>query len=326
MSIEFGLLTVSYSGLWHDGPALSIPEQIEKADALGYDAVSIETKRPTASPIDLDEGDRQAILEASEEHGIDICAVESMSDFSSRFMEERENNLAMMRMVLDLADDLGVDLVKVFPAWPGVDDSGVTATYGDMPLASHWEQQYPGTERFAKWDRVVEGVREVADWAADRGIDLALQNHNHPPVLAPGYEDAKEMLEEIDRDNVGLCLDPVPFYERQSDEYVREAVQACADDILLSHYGAWDFERRDGEVVQIPSPLSGVRINDETFLEELERIGYDGYFVSEYCLPALENHGVVGGEAIDEANRPSLEHVRGPVSETGSEQVTADDD
>jgi hypothetical protein len=38
-----------------------------------------------------------------------------MSNVTSCYMEERENNLAMMRFVLELASDLGIDMVKVLP-------------------------------------------------------------------------------------------------------------------------------------------------------------------------------------------------------------------
>lgn len=322
--MKLGLLTVSYSGLWHDGPGLTIEEQIQRAADLGYDAISIETKRPTAFPLDFDAADRRRIRETADDAGIDICAVESMSNFASEFHEERENNLAMLHDVLEFAADLGVDLVKVFPAWPGItDDRAETGIYGEIPMRAHWEQQYPGTEQYAKWERCVEGIREVADWAAERDITLALQNH--PPVLAGGDEDALQMVEEIDRDNVGLCLDAVLFYERQSDEYVREAVEACAEHIELSHYGAWNFAREDGEVVQTPSPLSGELINNEAFVRALADVGYDGYLVSEYCVPVLEDHEVQGIEAIDDANEMSLGYMR-EILETVSEQPVVTED
>ncbi|WP_436935178.1 sugar phosphate isomerase/epimerase family protein [Halovenus marina] len=325
MTMQFGLLSVSYSGLWHDGPGLSLEEQIEKADEMGYDAISIETKRPTAFPLDFDAEDRQRLKETADDAGIDICAVESMSNFASPYHEERENNLAMMHDVLEFAADLDVDLVKVFPAWPGIkDDHAETAIYGEMPMRSHWETRYPGTEDYRQWNRCVEGIREVADWAAERDITLAVQNH--PPVLAGGYEDALQLVEEIDRENVGLCLDAVLFYERQSDEYIREAVQACADHIELSHYGAWNFTRRDGEVVQTPSPLSGELINNEEFVRQLDRIGYDGYLLSEYCVPCMEDHELQGIEAIDEANEMSLSYMEAILESVQSEEpVPAED-
>lgn len=323
--MKFGLLTVSYSGLWHEGPGLSLEEQVERAAEIGYDAISIETKRPTAFPLDFDQQDRDRLRETAAEAGIDICAVESMSNFASPYQEERENNLAMMHDILTFANDLDVDLVKVFPAWPGVkDDHAETGIYGEMPMRSHWETRYPGTEEFRQWERCVDGIREVASWAADMDISLALQNH--PPVLAGGYEDALQMVEEIDRENVGLCLDAVLFYERQSDDYIKEAVQACAEHIELSHYGAWNFARRDGEIVQTPSPLSGELINNEEFVRQLDAIGYDGYLVSEYCVPCLEDHELQSVGAIDEANEMALDYMQELLGSVQSgEPVAAED-
>jgi sugar phosphate isomerase/epimerase len=314
--VKFGLLSVTYSGLFYDGPALSIEQQIHKAKQLGFDALAIETKRPVASPIDLSAADRARIKAVAADEGIALCAVESMSNFTSRLMEERENNLAMMRAVLDLANDLGVGLVKVFPAWPGIiNDEEATAMYAPYERGSHHKRLYPPDLR--KWHHVVTGVREVADWAAGMGITLVLQNH--APVITPGYEDALAMLQEIDRPNVRLCLDVPLFYDRQSDAYVQEAVRRCAQHIAYTHFGAWNFtETETGEVVQTLAPSSGVLINYEAFVRGLHQIGYDGFLVAEYCLPALERHRLAGIEVIDRATRQALEYMKGIVQRTAT--------
>src|SRR4029453_11337237 len=118
--LKFALLSVSYSGLFYAGKALSIEQQIYKAKQLGFDALAIETKRPVAFPLDLSKADRARIKAVAADQGIALCAVESMSNFAGRYMEEGENNLVMMRAVLEMASDLGVDLVKIFAAWPGL--------------------------------------------------------------------------------------------------------------------------------------------------------------------------------------------------------------
>src|SRR5215471_5020892 len=118
--MKFALLSVTYGGLFYQGQALTLEQQIHKAKQLGFDALAIETKRPIASPLDLNKTDRNRIKNIAADEGIPLCALESMSNFAGRYMEERENNLAMMRMVLELAKDLGVNLVKVFAAWPGI--------------------------------------------------------------------------------------------------------------------------------------------------------------------------------------------------------------
>src|SRR5690606_38074262 len=131
------------------------------------------------------------------------------------------------------------------------------------------------------------------------------------PVLRNGYEDALEMMREVDRANVGLCLDVPLFQGRQGDDYVREAVEACGEHILLTHYGAWNFGRSaGGEVVQEPAPSFGGRINYPRYLTELERIGYDGYVVGEYCLPCVKDHRIAGIEEIDRANEMALAYMR----------------
>lgn len=279
--MKFALLTVTYGELFYKGEAISLEQQIHKAKELGFDALAIETKRPVASPLDLNKTDRERIKAIAADEGLPLCAVESMSNFGSRHMEERENNLAMMRMVLGMARDLGVELVKIFAAWPGIiNDEEAVAMYAQFERGNYYKRLFPADIRV--WNRCVEGIREVADMAADIGITLALQNH--APVLAKGYEDTLAMMQEVDRKNVKLCIDVPLFYERQSDEYIHEAVQKCGRNLVHTHYGAWNFSRNsDGEIVQEPSPSTGERINYQAFIEELNNIGYTGYLTSEYC-------------------------------------------
>jgi sugar phosphate isomerase/epimerase len=309
--LKFAFLTVTYSGQFYDGPALTLLEQIRKARELGFDGVSIETKRPVASPLDLTSEDRRAIRAAAAAERVELCAVEGMSNFASPLMEERENNLAMMRLVIDLASDLEVGLVKVFAAWPGiVNDEDQTAFYAPYEKGNYYKSLYPADLR--RWRRAVSGLREAADYAAGRGIKLALQNH--APVLRPGYEDTLAMLREVERANVGLCLDAPLFHERQSDEYIREAVRACGDHLLLTHFGAWNFsETPAGEIVQQPAPSVGGPINYKQFLKELQQAGYDGYLVSEYCLPCVKYHRIAGLDEIDRANARALAYLKNLV-------------
>jgi sugar phosphate isomerase/epimerase len=310
--MKFALLSVSYSGLFYAGPPLSIEQQIRKAKELGFDGLAIETKRPVAFPLDLSKADRARIKSVAADEGIALCAVESMSNFTSRHMEERENNLAMMRTVLDLAADLGVDMVKVFAAWPGlVNDEEAVAMYAPYERGSYFKRLYPPDLR--RWQRAVHGIREVADWAADMGITLVLQNH--APVTTPGYEDVLAMVQELDRANVKLCLDAPLFYERQDSEYVQDAVRHCRDYIAYSHYGAWNFTEVDGEIVQGPAPSFGGPINYEAFVGALADIGYDGYLASEYCVAVVHRHRIGGVEEVDRGTRLALRYMKRVVAE-----------
>ena len=305
--MKFALLSVTYSGLFYSGKALSIEQQVRKAKQLGFEALAIETKRPVASPLDLTKTDRARIKAVAADEGIALCAVESMSNFCSRHMEERENNLAMMRLVLELASDLGIDFVKIFAAWPGIiDDEEALAMYAPYDRGNYFKPL--NATDLKVWNRAVTGIREVARHAADLGITLLLQNH--APVLNPGYEDTLAMMQEIDRKNVRLCIDVPLFSDRQRTDYVREAVEKCGEHLLYTHYGAWNFtETPDGEIIQEPAPNHGGKINYETFIEALHQHGYSGYLVSEYCLPLIKEHKICGIEEVDKATKLGLRYM-----------------
>jgi sugar phosphate isomerase/epimerase len=314
--MKFALLTVTYAGLFYSGKPLSVEQQIRKAKQLGFDGLAIETKRPVASPLDLTAADRARIKSVAASEGIELCAVESMSNFCSRLSEERENNLAMMQQVLALAHDLGVEKVKIFAAWPGmIDDEEAIAMYAPYEKGNYFKPL--NVPDLKVWNRAISGIREVSRWADDLGITLVLQNH--APVLRPGYEDTLAMMREIDRKNVKLCIDVPLFGERQKTEYVREAVRSCAENLVYSHYGAWNFtETAAGEVVQEPAPHHGGRINYDAFIEALVEQGYTGYLTSEYCLPLIQDHKIAGVGAVDEATIRAMRYMKSLVQRVSS--------
>jgi hypothetical protein len=118
------------------------------------------------------------------------------------------------------------------------------------------------------------------------------------------------MLRELDRPNVGLCLDAPLFKERQSDAYVTEAARVCGDQVLLTHYGAWNFVEGERGVEQGPCPSFGGPVNYAPFLAELQRAGYEGYLVSEYCLPCIKDHRLGGVDDIDRATAMALGYMK----------------
>lgn len=323
--MKFALLSVTYSGLFYAGKALTLEQQIHKAKAMGFEALAIETKRPIGSPLDLSKKDRERLKAVADGEGITLCALESMSNFCSRLMEERENNLAMMRMILEMAKDLNIDKVKVFAAWPGIiNDEEALASYAPYERGNYFKVVNASDLRV--WNRAITGIQEVADLAADMGITILLQNH--APVLNPGYEDTLAMLKEVDRKNLKICMDVPLFSDRQKTEYVREAVDKCAEYIEYTHYGAWNFgEDANGEIVQEPAPYHGGKINYEAFLEGLYRHGYNGYLVSEYCLPMIRNHQIMGIEEIDKATERAMRYIKqllnriAQVKKTGAQEA-----
>lgn len=312
--MKFALLSVTYSGLFYNGKPMTIEEQIHKAKSLGFEALAIETKRPIASPIDITKKERERARAVAASEGIELCALESMSNFCSRHMEDRENNLAMMKLTLEMAKDMGIKMVKIFAAWPGIiNDEEAIASYAPYDRGNYFKPINAFDLRV--WNRAIEGIREVADWAADMGITILLQNH--APVLTPGYEDTLAMLQELERKNVQLCLDVPLYFDRQKTDYVKESIEKCKDHIMYTHYGAWNFRQNaDGEIEQEPAPTHGGKINYETFIEGLQSINYKGYLVSEYCLPLIKNHKIAGVEEVDKATKMAMKYMKGLIAKS----------
>lgn len=302
--MKLALFTVSYGGVWYPGKALPLKEQILKAKKLGFEGLSIETKRPVAFPLDLDKNTRKEVKDFADAQGIELVALESMSNFAYSIAELRENNLSMMHDVLELAVDMEIDIVKIFAAWAGVEnDLGPVGEY----VYRHDSGDFAhGLERIRRWKRARAGIKEVVKWAKDLGKTVLLQNH--APLIRGGYEDSLDMVKEINMDNFKLCLDVPLFIERQSDEYIREAVDVCGDLIVMSHYGAWNFRRNaQGDVEQDDSRL---HINYPAYVRELKKINFKGYLVQEQCSPVVKNHEYQGVEEVDRLTQLAIEYMK----------------
>ena len=127
--MKISLYTVTYSGIWYDGPGLSFEEIVKRAKEFGYDGIELDGKRPHGNPMDLDPRARERMRKLVEREGLEIPCVAANNDFSSPIPEHRECQLLMVREQARLAADLGAKVVRLFAAWPGVVIREGRATY-----------------------------------------------------------------------------------------------------------------------------------------------------------------------------------------------------
>src|SRR4030095_4920337 len=118
--MKIGLYSISYLGIWYDGPALSFEDFVGRAKDLGYSGIELDGKRPHGNPMDLDGRTRDRMRQVLEKAGPQIPCVAANNDFSSPIPEQRECQLLMVRELARLAADLGAKVVRLFAAWPGV--------------------------------------------------------------------------------------------------------------------------------------------------------------------------------------------------------------
>jgi sugar phosphate isomerase/epimerase len=291
--MKVGLYTISFAGVWYAGPALPLSEIFGRAKEMGYDGVEIGARRPHASPMDLDAKARERLREQAAKAGVEIPAVASYNNFASPVLEQRENELLMVREQIKLARDLGAPILRLFAAWRGIT---LRDGHGSYEITRrYWEAGFPDVLASERWQWVKECLKEAADFAGEMGVTLALQNHE--PVIR-SHGDMLAFVREVGSPALKACLD-CPLLSSQDEAEVAAAVRATGDLQVHSHYGG-EFEEKNGKAVQREIRFSrrGL-INYPAFVKALKEIGYDGYLCYEFCHPCLgEEHELLGLEEV----------------------------
>ena len=310
--IKVGLYSITYLGIWYDGPALTFSELVQRAKAYGYAGVELDGKRPHGNPIDLDRRARDEMREILEREGIEMACVAANNDFSSPVAEHRECQLLMVRELARLAADLGAKVVRLFAAWPGVVQRDGIATY-DLTRGSFYtfERQYPHVTRLERWNWVKECLAETAAFGEEFGVVMALQNH---APLIRHWKDCYDLVREVDSPWLKVCLD-LPIMTRYDPEWVRQAALSVGSLQVHSHFGG-EFYRDDEGRAQFKPSFNRPLPDYAHFIRLMQEIGYDGYFCYELCHPVLDAaHEPAGLEYVEEQARLARETMGALIKE-----------
>ena len=307
--IKVGLYSITYLGVWYRGDALTLEQVIQRAKQYGYQGIEIDGKRPHGNPLDMPKRRCVEIRKRASGEGVPIYAVAGNNDFSSPIPEHREAQLVYMRDLVRMTSDLGVKLLRVFLAWPGVTrvpDGG--GRYDIARRAFDAAHQDFSSEQIWKWCR--GGLKEAAGFAKERGVTLALQNHG--PVIND-YPDVLRMVKEVDSPFLKVCLDaPLLLKEVKADAAsVRKAALDVGRSLqVLSHFG--------GEYKQGPKGIEGGQAFYAPFIQAMHEIGYSGYIGYELCHPLPKVDGrTVGIDYVDTSARFACEYMRGVIAQAG---------
>jgi sugar phosphate isomerase/epimerase len=307
--MKVGLYSITYLGVWYNGPALTLKEVIGRAKRFGFDGIEIDGKRPHGNPMDLDCAARDDVRNEAAKQGIEIVGVAGNNDFSSPVPEYRECQLLMVREQIKLCKDLGGKVVRLFGAWPGITFHNGIATY-DMAREA-FERGFPDYPRLERMRHIQACLREAAAMAAEAGVIVALQNH-HP--LIRHWRDVVDLVEAVDNPALQICLD-VPMLTSYEDDFVRNAALTVGKRQVHSHFGG-EFEvGPGGKVTVMPMTFGRPPIPYPTFLKAMKDIGYDGYFCYEFCHPAVNKKDEALGIAfIDEQVELAQRYLRGQIA------------
>jgi len=285
--MKVSLYSVSYLGIWYDGPALSFEDFVKRAKTCGYDGIELDGKRPHGNPMDLDQRSRDKMRNILEREGIEIPCLAANNDFSSPIPEHRECQLLMVKEQAHLAADLGAKVVRLFAAWPGVAIRNGLASY-DLARSPFYtfERQFPFATTLERWNYVKDCLKEAAAFGEEFGVIMALQNH---APLIRNWKDCYDLVKEVNSPWLKMCLD-LPLMTRFDPEFIRQAALTTGNLQAFSHFGGEFYLEDNGEVKQKPLEFDKPLPDYANFIKLMGEIGYDGYFSYELCHPVVDDH------------------------------------
>lgn len=308
--MKLGLYSITYRGVWYRGAALDVSALLRLAKQQGWEGVELDTERPHAAPMDLDAGERRRLRDLAGELDLPIVAVSPNCDLSSPVPGQREAMLCYVRECIDLARDLGAPICKIFAAWRGITIHDGLATY-DLTYSHDPHPCWQGRDRRPF---VVDCMRELAAYAGDRGITLAMQNHG--PDVVTTYRDVLALVDEVGSPAFKGCMDINIEPHPESAEHAREMVRACGSLVVHSHLNG-EFRRDADGVVRLAAAgyfdegFWGRQVAYPAYVDALVAAGYRGFLNWEFCHPAIEQGRPAGIEYVHEQTRMALEYMRG---------------
>lgn len=212
--MKFGASTF----IWASPFSNATLDLVDKVADLGFDLIEVCIEDPSTI-------DTAAIRARIDKAGIGatVCgAFGPDRDMSADDAGVRQNAIAYVKRCSEIAAELGADIVV-----------------GPMYSAVGRTRMAEPAERKAQRALAAESIREAADYAAERGVRLAIEPLNRFETdLINTVEQGIVLVEEVGRTNVGLLLDTfhmnieeksIPAALRRAGKHIFE-FHACSSD------------------------------------------------------------------------------------------------
>lgn len=318
--MKLSLDSIGYGGYFtapHE--SASLEEAMRRAAKFGYDAVCVYAHRPIGFPMDIGADRRKRLKDLALELELEFGAVVCCTNFQEAqhvLLYPQEKEILYVRSAIDLASDLGAGVVRVMAAFYGYFQNPYASQgYGAPAFESRSKRVSRNEDFLDAWHEVRRGLREVALYARDRGITLALQTH---PEITGNNEETLAMIEEVNVESLKVGLD-LPLLECFEPEFVRNTVLSMKGMMVYSHTISLAKSATVGgapyswEEVTPGSPRD--TLPWEVFLSACKEIGYNGYLSHEQCSPIIvKGHKLGGLDVVDARYVEARNYFRGMLA------------
>ena len=228
--MKLGCMSLSYSHQFRDG-LIDLEGFIDRAYDLGLDGIDIHTRAFASTEPDYLRNIRMRCLK----RGLAMSYIGVSNNFGLP-KDELPGVVADVKHWVDVAEFLGIPLVRIFAAW--------------IPEGEPEEQV---------WDRMMPCMEEVAAYGQEKGVVLGLHNHNHGCVTRTSKE-VKRILEGVDNPYLSHILD--------TGQYVGSPGASGADgkeDPTLNFYGS--IEETAPLAVHVRAKIYRISTGEEAWLD-----------------------------------------------------------
>jgi D-psicose/D-tagatose/L-ribulose 3-epimerase len=227
----------------------------DQVAGMGYDLIEVCVENPA-----LLTAEALKVHAARTGLAIGICgAFGPDRDVSAEEAEQRRAGIDYLKTCIDLAAAVGSPHVA-----------------GPMYAPTGQTRMLDAADRTEQLKRAAGSLRETAEYAAERGIRLAIEPLNRFETdLINTTEQALQLLELIGADNVGLLIDT--FHMNIEEKSLGDAVRLAGSKVF--HVQVSENDRG--------TPGSG-HVPWAEFFTALQDINYDGQIVVESFLPSVK--------------------------------------
>jgi D-psicose/D-tagatose/L-ribulose 3-epimerase len=229
---------------------------IPKIKSMGFDLIEVAVEDPALVNTDQ-------LKTALEEHelGVVVCGAYGPGrNISSLDLTERQAAKDYLIWMINAAQKLGSDVVN-----------------GPMYSAVGKARLEDPSERETEWQLAVEGLREMAAYALERGVKLAFEPLNRFETdLVNVVDQGLKLINDVGAPNLGFHLDTFHMHLEEKDSAA--AIRKAGDRIF--HFHTCENDRG--------VPGTG-QVKWKEIFEALLDTGYDGNVVIESFTPEVKS-------------------------------------
>lgn len=257
--------------IWSFPGDMPIAKCAEIAKDAGFAGIELALTEQGELGLNITDKDAARIKDSVHSAGLEIAGLATglYWDYSMTSDDPgvRQKAVDICKKQLDLAQVLGVDAILVIPGAVGVD------FIPDFPAVSY-DKVY---------ERALEAVSGLADYARTAGVAIALENVWNKFFLSP--LELKGFIDTVGSDHVGSYFDVGNVVH---SGYPEHWISILGHRIKKVHFK--DYRREVGGLAGFVDLLAG-DVNYPAVVEALQAIGYDNYVTAE-MIPSYKHHSV----------------------------------